>query len=237
MLKFIFKIYIFLFTFLVFAQEKPKDSLPVKTDKYGLRLGVDLYKLSRSFYDKEYKGLELVGDFRLTKKHYVAAEIGNENKTTSETYLNFTTKGSYIKAGFDYNTYENWTGMNNLIHLGFRYGFSSFNQTLNSYSIYNTNHYFNTVTNYPTTKYDGLTASWIEIASGIKVEIFNNLFIGTSVRLNYLLSNKTPETFDNLYIPGYNKTYNGKFGVSFNYTISYFLPIFKKKVVAKTQKK
>jgi hypothetical protein len=34
-------------------------------------------------FDKGYKGLELVGDYRLTKK-YLAAELGNENKTTDD---------------------------------------------------------------------------------------------------------------------------------------------------------
>ena len=38
------------------AKEIKKDSIPVKTDRYGLRVGVDLYKLTRAFYDKDYKG-------------------------------------------------------------------------------------------------------------------------------------------------------------------------------------
>jgi hypothetical protein len=47
-------------------------------------------------YDKDYKGIEFVGDYRLTK-NILAAEIGNENKTTDDSDLNFTTKGSYLK--------------------------------------------------------------------------------------------------------------------------------------------
>ncbi|WP_395076160.1 DUF6048 family protein, partial [Flavobacterium sp.] len=35
--------------------------------------------------------------------------------------------------------------------------------------------------------------------------------------------------FDNLYIPGFNRTYDGKFGVGWNYTISYFIPLYKSK--------
>ena len=48
----------------------PKDSV-VKTDRYGLRVGVDLYKLTRGLYDKDYKGVEFVGDWRLTKKYFL----------------------------------------------------------------------------------------------------------------------------------------------------------------------
>lgn len=207
------------------------DTLAVKTDRYGLRVGIDLFRFTRAFYNKGYKGLELVGDYRLTKKYFLAAELGNENKTTDDVRLNFTTKGSYLKVGFDYNAYENWLDMENVISIGMRYGFSSFSQELNSFKIYNSNPYFGEKPFYPSTeKYSGLSASWIEVVAGIKAKVFNNVFMGFSLRLNQLVTNKKPNNFDNLYIPGFNKTYNGSFGVGFNYTVSYFLPIYKKKV-------
>jgi hypothetical protein len=49
--------------------------------------------------------------------------------------------------------------------------------------------------------------------------------------------NNKPSGFDNLYIPGFNRTYDGSFGVGFNYTVSYFIPIYKKKVVLPEIKK
>ena len=207
------------------------DSIPVKTDRYGVRVGVDLYKLTRALYDKDYKGIELVGDYRLTKKYFLAAELGNENKTTDDDRVNFTTKGSYIKAGFDYNAYENWLDMENIISIGMRYGFSTFNQQLNSYRIYNANPYFGELPVIPSgKKFDGLSASWIEVVAGVKAKVFDNVFVGFSLRLNRLITNKEPENFSNLYIPGFNRTYDGDFGVGFNYTITYFVPIYKKKV-------
>jgi hypothetical protein len=227
-LKYISKIVLFLICVTTQAQEKAKDSIAPKVTNYGLRVGIDLSKLARTFYEKDYKGLELVGDFRIKKNYYLAAELGNENKTVSENYLNFTTKGTYLKAGFDYNAYENWVGMNNMIYLGMRYGVSSFSQTLNSYTIYNTEHYYPAETNQTAIKFNGLSAQWLEVVAGIKVETIKNLYIGASVRLNYLVTQKQPENFENLYIPGFNKTYSGKFGAGFNYTLSYFIPIFKK---------
>lgn len=211
-----------------------KDSIPVikdtvvpKKDKYGLRVGVDLFKLSRSFYDSNYRGLELTGDFRLSRKHYLAVELGNEKKTVQEDHFNFTTNGSFIRVGFDYNSYENWTGMNNQVYTGLRYGFSSFSQTLNSYSIYYPNSTFPSPLITPNTEFSGLTAHWAEVVAGVKAELFSNFFMGFSFRLNYLISEKKPETFANLYIPGFNRTYEGRFGVGFNYTISYLVPLFK----------
>ncbi|MFA9187969.1 DUF6048 family protein [Flavobacterium sp. FBOR7N2.3] len=216
-------------------------AVPIKTNRYGVRVGIDLYKLSRSIYDKDYKGLELVGDYRLDKKRYAAVEVGNENKTTDDSRLNFTTKGSYIKAGFDYNAYENWLDMENIISIGLRYGFSTFNQELNNYKIYNSNPYFGEVPPIAESrKFNGLTASWIEVVAGMKAKVFNNVFLGFSLRFNRLITNKQPDNFENLYIPGFNRTYNGDFGVGFNYTVTYFVPIFKKKVLpveTKTKKK
>jgi hypothetical protein len=56
-----------------------------------LRVGIDLFKLTR-LYDEGYKGIEFVGDYGLTKNIFLAAEIGNENKTTDDDRLNFTNK-------------------------------------------------------------------------------------------------------------------------------------------------
>jgi hypothetical protein len=214
-------------------EEKQDAVVPAKTNRYGLRVGVDLYKLTRALYDKDYKGIEFVGDYRLTKKYFLAAELGNENKTTDDTRLNFTTKGSYLKAGFDYNGYENWLDMENIISIGLRYGFSTFNQELNSYKIYNANPYFGEMPAIASgEKFNGLTASWIEVVAGVKAKVFDNVFMGFSLRLNRLVSNKKPGNFDNLYIPGFNRTYDGDFGVGFNYTVTYFIPLYKKKVEA-----
>jgi hypothetical protein len=244
--KFTFSIALVLLSFLGNAQDTSvsektneksttkKDSIPVKKERYGLRVGVDLFKLTRSFYETDYSGLELVGDYRLTRRHYLAAEIGNENKTVDDDQVNFTTKGTYIKVGFDYNSFQNWGNMENIISVGLRYGVSSFSQKLNSYQIYNPNPYFGeSPVIISGENFDGLSAQWIEVVAGMKAEVFNNIFVGFSFRLNRLMSQKIPNNFDNLYIPGFNRTYNGAFGVGFNYTVSYFIPLYKATVKAK----
>ena len=221
------------------AQEKAttkKDSIPPKKERYGLRLGVDLFKLTRMLYEEDYRGIELVGDYRLTRRHYLAAEIGNEEKTVDEDQLNFTTSGTYLKVGFDYNTYENWLNMENIVSIGLRYGVSSFSQRLNNFQIYYPNPYFGEAPIIPSgLKADGLSAQWIEVIAGTKVKVINNVFVGFNFSLKYLVSQKVPDNFDNLYIPGFNRTYDGKFGVGFNYTISYFVPLYKSTVKAKAK--
>jgi hypothetical protein len=236
MLKFIFSLSLVCVSLLGNAQTKDtaKVSYP---ERYGLRLGVDLHKIARAFYEKDYRGLEVVGDYRLTKKFFIAGEIGNEDKTIDDDRLNFTTKGTYFKVGFDYNSFENWLDMENMIYVGMRYGVSSFSHTLNTYKIYDPTNYYGETIITSGAKFDNLNASWVEVIGGIKAELFNNLYLGFSVRLNYLVSNKKPADFDNLFIPGYNRTYDGKFGAGFNYTLSYFIPIYKKKKEIEPTKK
>ena len=222
-LKFTFSLVV-LFSMVGNAQ----DTIQKFPQRYGLRIGVDLHRLSKSFYDDDYKGLEIVGDYRLTRKFYAAGEIGNEEKTVDDDRFNFTTKGTYFKVGFNYNAFENWLDMENMIYAGMRVGVSSFSHTLNNYTIYDPTNYYgeNIVTSGE--KFEGLNAAWLEVVGGLKAELFNNVYLGVSVRLNYLLSNKEPENFGNLFIPGFNRTYDGKFGAGFNYTLSYFIPIYKK---------
>lgn len=225
-LKYTFSLLFVLFSIVGNAQKKDTTKI---AQRYGLRVGVDLHRLTKSFYDKDYKGLEIVGDYRITKKFYIAGELGNEDKTVDDDRFKFTTKGTYFKVGFDYNAYENWLDMENMIYAGMRYGVSSFSQTLNTYTIYDPTNYYGENTIVSGEKFNGLTASWIEVVGGVKAKIINNLYLGFSVRLNYLVSNKKPNTFDNLYIPGFNRTYDGKFGAGFNYTLSYMIPLYKKK--------
>lgn len=234
MLKCIFSLSLSFCFVAMYAQNEKADSLPTKTERYGLRVGLDIYRIGLSTINDNYKGLELAGDFRISKKYYLAAEIGNENKTTNEDRMNFTTKGSYIKAGLDYNLYENWLDMENLIYIGGRIATSTFSQELNNYRVYNINPYFGEAQAVISEKkYTNLNAVWAEFLIGVKVELFQNFYTGFSLRMNYMISNKEPNDFENLYIPGFNKTYSGKFGVGMNYTITYFIPIYKKKLQTK----
>lgn len=208
---------------------QPVSDLPISyPQRYGLRIGADLYKLTRSFYDKDYRGLELNADYKFNKNIYIAGEIGNEKITNDEENLyNYTAEGSYIKIGVDLNTHENWMDREDLIYVGVRYGFSTFSQTLNSYQIYTTDPYFGDQTEYPNTKYSGLNAHWLEMVAGIKTRVFNNIFMGFQFQLKSLLTQKQPDNFENLYIPGFHKKYSGSIGVGFSYSVSYFIPLYK----------
>lgn len=224
MLKYFTSIFFFLFSIVLLSQEK--DSIVYK-DSYGLRVGIDLYNPVATFIDDNRKGLELVGDYRISKKWYVAAELGYIENTRVEDFLNFTTNGQYLKAGVDYNVYENWLDMENLIYLGFRYGYSSFSQTLNSASI-NSNTLLVQQTVETPIDYNGLNAQWAEFVMGIKAEVLQNVFLGFSFSGKKMVATKEPDNFKNLFVPGFNRVFLNDSGFGINYTISYLIPIYKK---------
>ena len=197
--------------------------------KYGLRLGGDLSKIAKTVIDDDYTGFEINADYRLSKNLFIAGEIGTEEKTTSNTYLNATAKGSYFKGGIDYNMYKNWLNMENMIYAGFRIGASTFSQTINSYTIYTTDQSWPQTTITDGTKHSGLNAIWTELIFGLKAELINNVYIGFNVQLKGRVTEKEPNNFENLFIPGFGRTYDsGRFGIGFGYNISYLVPIYKK---------
>jgi hypothetical protein len=187
-MKFIYTFFISLFlgvgTTSLWSQESPSSTKTDSTrvvavvkdstyqtfkDRYGLRFGLDIYRFSKTFIESDYRGLEIVGDYRISNNYYIAADIGNDETSIDYDSINFTTSGSYIKVGLDINLYENWLDMDNMVYMGFRYAFSTFSQQINTYRIYNTHQYFGE--NPPVVsglKYDGLTAQWLEVVLGVK---------------------------------------------------------------------
>lgn len=211
------------------TEETTNDTIVIK-QKYGLRLGGDLSKLVRSFIDDDYTGFEINADYRLTKRLYLSGELGTEERTLNNDFLNATAKGSYFKAGVDYNLYKNWLSMENLIYSGFRVGASTFSQTLNSYTVYNPDQYWeNPYSSTDAKEFNGLSALWAELILGIKAEVLNNLFVGANIQFKSIISQDEPANFENLYIPGFNRTFDsGRFGIGFGYNLSYLIPIYKK---------
>ena len=222
-----------------FSQEQKKDSI-ISQEKdtvifktnYGLRLGMDISRPLFSSLYSDYNGIEIVADYRIKKNVYIAAEIGFEEKTSIEDYSNSTSKGNYIRLGLNYNAYDNWLDMNNEIFVGYRYGFSLFNQTLNNYttnvSDMENGSYFPAVLNTIGQASTTLNAHWSEFMIGVKAETLHNLFIGFSFSYKILMSVKDPENFKTLFSPGFNRIFESSTGFGINYTISYLIPFSKK---------
>ena len=64
---------------------------------------------------------------------------------------------------------------------------------------------------------------------GVKTEVVNNLYFSFNFQLKRKFAEDLPQNFDNLYIPGFGRTYDfSEYGVGYGYSVSYLIPIFKK---------
>ena len=216
------------------TESNSNDTL-IKKDKLlninKVRFGFDLLKpISSSEGDN--LNYEIVGDLQLTENIYLAGEYGSIDKLIEDENINFNSTGSFLRVGLDYNLFKNWIGMDNSIYVGFRYGNSSFSNKILNYEVRNKDSYFSNLVEdeFQTIEYSNLSGNWIEILLGIKVETFKNVYLGLSLRLNKLLSDEKPNNFGNLFIPGFNKvTDENTFGSGFNYTLTYSIPLKKRK--------
>ena len=228
MLKSITSILLFFALYVGYAQ----DSIPKYTERYSIRFGIDLSKPIRSLVEDRYKGLELTADYRFTHKFFLAAEVGMEEKRVVSESLDFQTSGEYLKVGFDINLFTNWQGMENQLLTGFRLGTSSHKHQLDGYAVRQLNHFwqedlFKLLDN--PIKYNNLNAFWFEILVGVKAELLTNLYMGLSLRMNYLINDEEVDNFDNLYIPGFHRVSDvSPWGAGLNYTIMYQFPLFRK---------
>ena len=210
-------------------QPKKKHSIAKKNIYYAIRFGVDVSRPIIQFIQQENIGFEVISDFRIAKNWYLTGEFGYDSEPTIEEYLQFHTTGVYSKIGFNYNLYENLKGINNEVYTGFRYGYSTYQQELISYTNVDLNNYFGNHEVTANNIFKGLNAHWVELHFGIKVETLSHLFLSASIHFKKLLSSQETVDFNKLYIPGMGTTLLNKNAVGFNYTISYQIPLSKRK--------
>ena len=171
----------------------------------------------------------MYGDIKIKERLFIVSELGRDTKKIINNNLNSEFSGNYIKAGINYNLYNNLPGLNNEIYIGFRLATSKFESKISQYNIYNKDQFWIQESINDNLIYKNLNANWIELIIGINTELVKNFFMGISLRLNRMLNQKKPENFTNLYIPGFNKvTENNNFGTGITYTLIYQIPIVKK---------
>ncbi len=211
------------------AQDITVEQDSIKKTSHRLRVGVDLSKLVKTSIISDYSAFEVAADYIFSKRYYISGSFGNESKTIDTPQLNYTAKGSYATIGVDFNAYKNWTGMNNAIITGIKYGISNHSQTVNSYSIINSDDYWDESSVINTQiEHSKITNHWIALVIGIKTEVFKNVYLSLFAELRNMIVNNQPENFSNLYVPGFGKTTkDANWGAGFGYHISYSIPIYK----------
>jgi hypothetical protein len=188
----------------------------------GPRVGVDLAGLVLLYTEPERSIYTFSVDYEAWQDIYPVLEFGFQNvKLKRETY-NYISSGIFGRFGVDLNLlkYEQ-TNVYEMFFTGFRYGISYL--THQADDIYLADPYFGDVTGEAVNE-NQLNVHWISLVGGVKVEVFDNFFMGWSVFANIKLMQIEDENMTPYNIPGFGPG-DKRTSVLFNYTLSYrFLP-------------
>ncbi len=200
------------------------DSLSVlrktKRNWTGLRLGIEATPATYSFLKQNYLGHGGSLETIFGKKWILASDVGIADysyKGLSNRH-SVRTKGLFFSVGLDYNLLDSPEDM---VLIGVRFGRAVFGQQvdyLTADTVW-TNQPFASIT------VNNLSATWAELAAGLRVRVWGNLYIGTTTKAKARLYTSNPKEMTIATVPGF-----GSAGVtlktSYQLSIYYF---FKRK--------
>jgi len=217
-------ILLFISPILSFSQEK-KDEWRIE----GPRIGIDLSRLLLpSFQSGNRHGWEIQGDIPYKGNWFPTVELGMQSFDDKQSGFHYISNGGYGRIGADVNItkFESLKD-NDILFVGFRYGYSLFNQQVNEINY--TNYWGTLNTSLPQRP---ISAHWTELVFGMKGEIYSNLFLGWTLRAKFPLLQTSDPNIAPYIIPGIGKM-NVETPVDFSFTVSYRFPLFRTKKLPK----
>ncbi len=195
-----------------------------------IRAGVDL--AGPGIYIDNPNNLTVEGfvSYDRTEKMSFAFEAGYLKYKYSQYNYNYQANGIFLRPGVDFNLLKPaisggkyWAG------IGLRYGLSLYKV---EYPSFETTNYWGTVTSSIPAKTS--LGHFLEVAPGVRTELFRNFSIGWTIRLNLLISGGNGKDIKPVYIPGFG---NGSKSVSagVNYYIVWSIPYKIRQVITKKE--
>ncbi len=187
----------------------------------GLRIGFDITRPIQGLWNKGDRfGAEFSADMEAIPDLFITAEAGWEKFNMLQKHVDYTSNGTYLRIGADYNLLRTKGEIadKSTLYVGIRYGFSVSAQTINSYKIDN---YWGVQSGSFDTQNYG--SHWGEIVFGMKTEIFKNIYLGWSVRGKFLFSQKDLGMPPAYFSAGYG-TNDNAVNLDFTYSIIYSIP-------------
>ncbi|MFA9389132.1 MAG: DUF6048 family protein [Prolixibacteraceae bacterium] len=204
------------------------QTMAQKTEWRGINVGADLSRFVVPFIDSTRYGWEISADYELLKDMLVVAEIGSQTtKFQSEKYK-YNASGAYTRLGVDYNYMKHLDPEStDKLLIGLRYAFTTYFHEADEINI--SDSYWGDFGNGSVPR-KWLGANWLEIATGMRAQIINNFYLSWSVRFKINIWQQADDQMQPFHVPGYGRAWNNS-SVGFNYTLSYKIPIIKKKSV------
>lgn len=195
-----------------------------------IRAGVDFAGPVIYLTDKNNLNLEGYLSYDRNEKMSYVFEAGHLNYKYSQYNYDYRSKGVYARIGVDFNLLKPETSLGKYwAGIGLRYGLSFFSSETPSFQYEN---YWGTVTSSIPSKKS--TGHFIEVAPGVRTQIFKHLSIGWTIRMNLLISGGGGKDLRPIYFPGYGNGGN-RASAGFSYFISWNIPYRIKTVITKPE--
>lgn len=195
-----------------------------------LRVGVDIAGPGIYLSDKNNLNLEGYFSFDKSEKMAYVTEVGYLNYKYSQYNYDYASKGIYARIGVDFNLLKPETSKGKYwAGIGLRYGISLFNSETPSFQY--ENYWGTVVASLPSKKSIG---HFLEVAPGVKTEIFRNFSMGWTIRLKLLISGGEGKDLRPIYFPGYG---NGgkRTAAGISYFLTWNIPYKTKTVITKPE--
>jgi hypothetical protein len=195
-----------------------------------LKAGIDIAGPGIYLSDRNNLSFEGYISFDKSEKMAYVLETGYLNYKYSQYNYDYTSKGAFARVGVDFNLLKPETSLGKYwAGIGLRYGMSLFNSETPSFQHEN---YWGTVTSSITSK--KAIGHFIEVAPGVKTEIFRNFSMGWTIRLKLLISGGAGRDLKPIYFPGYG---NGgkRTAAGISYFITWNIPYKTKTVITKPE--
>lgn len=208
-------------------KEVPVDSVIVPLK---IRAALEVAGPVLYFTDKNILNLEAYVTADLDEKKSLYFGAGYSDYNYSQYNYSFLAKGSFLKAGVDFNLLrpeiaegKYWAG------LGIHYGLSRFTSKT---PVLNHDNYWGSVSS--SLPQEKNWAHFLEVAGGFKAEVFTNFSIGWLISIRKLIYTGASKDLRPIFYPGYGEGGNTlTYGLS--YFISYNIPFRKIKVAIKPE--
>ncbi len=201
------------------GQSANGDTLAAKYIPTGIRIGYDLISAGKTYFQDNYKGWEFQGDVDFNR-YYLALEYGNSGMNRASDSASYANDGRYWRVGVDVNFLTKDPDQN-MFFLGMRYGRSAFSETLDvvrydpDWGLFSGTFHQNDA-----------SASWLELATGLRVRVWKLWWLGYTARFKFALNAKGSDNMIPFDVPGYG--FNDKDATwGFNYYVMFRIPVRK----------
>ena len=184
----------------------------------GFSVGVDLLNpVIKGFVS--WSQYEISTRLNLHKTYFPIFEIGigKSNHTNDDTFINYQVKSPYYRLGVDINFAKNKNAYN-YIFGGIRYGFSSYDYSINGPNVIDPN--WGTSVPYSMNNLHG-SKHWVEIIFGLETRIWKMIHLNWNFKYKTGIAEKSSQIGKPWYVPGYGTNKNGTLGGSFNLIIDF----------------